>query len=147
MASGFYLKALVGPSYHNTHINKLCSCHAYYMRDSDSWHKIDYTVETEIWMKPLRKGNETGPCLHSCKLVRAFSNSRFQIQICFSLSTWTIFHHDVRFLNLTILMSPLRNNFPFISYMSLLISASRLTREKLNNFGKICSPITTGEKN
>ena len=26
---------------------KLCSCHAYYMRDADSWHKIDYTSRAE----------------------------------------------------------------------------------------------------
>jgi hypothetical protein len=30
------------------------------MRDADSWTKIDYTAEAKTWMKPLRKGNETG---------------------------------------------------------------------------------------
>ena len=30
------------------------------MRDADSWNKIDYSAEAETWMKPLRKGNETG---------------------------------------------------------------------------------------
>ncbi|PPQ70243.1 hypothetical protein CVT26_014490 [Gymnopilus dilepis] len=38
----------------------LNSCQAYYMRDADSWNKIDYSAEAETWMKPLRKGNETG---------------------------------------------------------------------------------------
>ncbi|KAF9558328.1 glycoside hydrolase/deacetylase [Agrocybe pediades] len=33
---------------------------AYYMRDEDSWTKIDYTKQAHEWMKPLRKGNETG---------------------------------------------------------------------------------------
>lgn len=36
------------------------SCQAYYMRDADSWTKIDYSARAETWMKPLRKGNETG---------------------------------------------------------------------------------------
>lgn len=30
------------------------------MRDSDTWHKINYTNEAASWMKPLIKGNETG---------------------------------------------------------------------------------------
>lgn len=30
------------------------------MRDADSWTKIDYKAEATTWMKPLRKGNETG---------------------------------------------------------------------------------------
>ncbi|TFK34011.1 glycoside hydrolase/deacetylase [Crucibulum laeve] len=33
---------------------------AYYMRDTDSWTKIDYTSSAAAWMKPLTKGNETG---------------------------------------------------------------------------------------
>uniref|UniRef100_A0A8H8CHA0 NodB homology domain-containing protein n=1 Tax=Psilocybe cubensis TaxID=181762 RepID=A0A8H8CHA0_PSICU len=33
---------------------------AYYMRDADSWTKIDYTANAATWMQPLKKGNETG---------------------------------------------------------------------------------------
>jgi len=33
---------------------------AYYMRDADSWTKIDYAAQAETWMKPLMKGNDTG---------------------------------------------------------------------------------------
>ncbi|KAF8202561.1 glycoside hydrolase/deacetylase [Pholiota molesta] len=33
---------------------------AYYMRDADSWTRIDYDAEAATWMKPLVRGNETG---------------------------------------------------------------------------------------
>ncbi|PPQ74027.1 hypothetical protein CVT24_012623 [Panaeolus cyanescens] len=33
---------------------------AYYMRDEDSWTKINYGAQAHEWMKPLRKGKETG---------------------------------------------------------------------------------------
>ncbi|KJA23625.1 hypothetical protein HYPSUDRAFT_39813 [Hypholoma sublateritium FD-334 SS-4] len=33
---------------------------AYYMRDADSWTKINYKAKAETWMKPLVRGNETG---------------------------------------------------------------------------------------
>ncbi|KAF8815442.1 carbohydrate esterase family 4 protein [Phlegmacium glaucopus] len=42
------------------HSSMAHDCQAYYMRDADSWHKIDYTAQAGTWMKPLRKGNETG---------------------------------------------------------------------------------------
>jgi hypothetical protein len=40
--------------------HKRRSCQAFYMRDSDTWHKIDYATDAAKWMKPLSKGNETG---------------------------------------------------------------------------------------
>lgn len=33
---------------------------AYYLRDEDTWHKINYEQKAETWMKPLTRGNETG---------------------------------------------------------------------------------------
>ncbi|KAF8909270.1 glycoside hydrolase/deacetylase [Gymnopilus junonius] len=42
------------------HSSMAHDCQAYYMRDADSWTKIDYSAKAETWMKPLRKGNETG---------------------------------------------------------------------------------------
>ncbi|KAF5392044.1 hypothetical protein D9757_003184 [Collybiopsis confluens] len=36
------------------------SCQAYYIRDEDYWTKIDYKLDARSWMKPLRKGKETG---------------------------------------------------------------------------------------
>jgi hypothetical protein len=33
---------------------------AYYMRDEDSWTKIDYAAPAHTWMSPLRRGRETG---------------------------------------------------------------------------------------
>lgn len=35
-------------------------CHMYWLRTGDSWTKIDYTQKAETWMKPLKKGRETG---------------------------------------------------------------------------------------
>ncbi|KAF9485572.1 carbohydrate esterase family 4 protein [Pholiota conissans] len=42
------------------HSSMAHDCQAYYMRDEDSWIKINYTAKAETWMKPLKKGNETG---------------------------------------------------------------------------------------
>jgi hypothetical protein len=35
-------------------------CQAYYLRTGDDWTKIDYSQKAETWMKPLKKGRETG---------------------------------------------------------------------------------------
>ncbi|KAG6876700.1 hypothetical protein C0993_000981 [Termitomyces sp. T159_Od127] len=35
-------------------------CQAYYFRDEDTWTKIDYSANAQSWMKPLKRGNETG---------------------------------------------------------------------------------------
>lgn len=35
-------------------------CHMYWLRTGDRWTKIDYTQKAETWMKPLKKGRETG---------------------------------------------------------------------------------------
>ena len=35
-------------------------CHMYWLRTGDSWTKIDYNQKAETWMKPLKKGRETG---------------------------------------------------------------------------------------
>ncbi|PAV17718.1 glycoside hydrolase deacetylase [Pyrrhoderma noxium] len=32
----------------------------YYLRNEDTWTKIDYNGKAESWMKPLQRGNETG---------------------------------------------------------------------------------------
>lgn len=32
----------------------------YYLRDEDTWTKIDYKAKAHTWMKPLQKGKETG---------------------------------------------------------------------------------------
>lgn len=34
--------------------------HAYFLRTSDEWTKIDYNKKTAEWMTPLVKGRETG---------------------------------------------------------------------------------------
>ncbi|EPT00887.1 hypothetical protein FOMPIDRAFT_137494 [Fomitopsis schrenkii] len=33
---------------------------AYYMRDEDTWTKINYTAQAATWMKPLQRGKPTG---------------------------------------------------------------------------------------
>ncbi|KIK65102.1 hypothetical protein GYMLUDRAFT_220361 [Collybiopsis luxurians FD-317 M1] len=35
-------------------------CKAYYMRDEDTWTKINYKAQAASWMKPLQRGKETG---------------------------------------------------------------------------------------
>ncbi|KNZ74996.1 hypothetical protein J132_05396 [Termitomyces sp. J132] len=35
-------------------------CQAYYLRDEDTWTKIDYSAGAKTWMKPLERGKETG---------------------------------------------------------------------------------------
>ncbi|RDB18577.1 Peptidoglycan deacetylase [Hypsizygus marmoreus] len=42
------------------HSNMAHDCQAYYLRDADAWTKIDYSADARTWMKPLKKGNETG---------------------------------------------------------------------------------------
>ncbi|KZS94147.1 glycoside hydrolase/deacetylase [Sistotremastrum niveocremeum HHB9708] len=42
------------------HSNMAHDCQAYYLRDQDTWHKIQYEKEASSWMKPLSKGNYTG---------------------------------------------------------------------------------------
>jgi hypothetical protein len=32
----------------------------YYLRDEDTWTKIDYQAQAHTWMKPLQRGKETG---------------------------------------------------------------------------------------
>lgn len=32
----------------------------YWLRDEDSWTKIDYKAKASTWMKPLVRGKETG---------------------------------------------------------------------------------------
>lgn len=39
---------------------EIFSSQPYYLRDQDSWTKIDYTAEASSWMKPLVKGKVTG---------------------------------------------------------------------------------------
>lgn len=36
------------------------SSQAYYLRDEDTWTKIDYKSQAHAWMKPLRRGKATG---------------------------------------------------------------------------------------
>ncbi|KAG6828500.1 hypothetical protein H0H92_007775 [Tricholoma furcatifolium] len=35
-------------------------CQAYYLRDADTWTKIDYSASAKSWMQPLKRGKETG---------------------------------------------------------------------------------------
>jgi len=42
------------------HSSMAHDCQAYYMRDTDTWTKIDYKAKATTWMKPLKKGKETG---------------------------------------------------------------------------------------
>jgi hypothetical protein len=42
------------------HSNMAHDSQAYYMRDEDSWTKIDYAAPAHTWMSPLRRGRETG---------------------------------------------------------------------------------------
>ena len=41
-------------------MNYVHSSQAYYLRDEDTWTKINYTAKAEAWMKPLNRGKETG---------------------------------------------------------------------------------------
>ncbi|KAI0053721.1 glycoside hydrolase/deacetylase [Auriscalpium vulgare] len=42
------------------HSNMAHDSQAYYLRDQDNWHKIDYAARAETWMKPLQRGKGTG---------------------------------------------------------------------------------------
>lgn len=42
------------------HSNMAHDCQPYWLRDQDTWTKIDYKKEAKDWMKPLVRGNETG---------------------------------------------------------------------------------------
>ncbi|PSR73309.1 hypothetical protein PHLCEN_2v10837 [Hermanssonia centrifuga] len=42
------------------HSNMAHDSQAYYLRDQDTWTKIDYAAKAEAWMKPLSRGKETG---------------------------------------------------------------------------------------
>lgn len=42
------------------HSNMCHDSQMYYLRDEDTWTKIDYKAKAHTWMKPLQKGKETG---------------------------------------------------------------------------------------
>ncbi|KAI5453040.1 hypothetical protein NCC49_006568 [Naganishia albida] len=42
------------------HSNMAHDCQPYWLRDQDTWTKIDYKASAKTWMKPLVRGNETG---------------------------------------------------------------------------------------
>ncbi|EJD08475.1 uncharacterized protein FOMMEDRAFT_151340 [Fomitiporia mediterranea MF3/22] len=42
------------------HSNMAHDSQAFYLRDADDWTPIDYSTRAETWMKPLKRGNETG---------------------------------------------------------------------------------------
>ncbi|CCL99551.1 uncharacterized protein FIBRA_01569 [Fibroporia radiculosa] len=42
------------------HSNMAHDSQAYYLRDQDTWTKIDYNAAAHTWMKPLQRGNITG---------------------------------------------------------------------------------------
>ncbi|KAF8184474.1 glycoside hydrolase/deacetylase [Pholiota molesta] len=58
------------------HSSMAHDCQAYYMRDEDSWTKINYAAKADSWMKPLRKGNETGlVCIPANWFIKSSPNS------------------------------------------------------------------------
>jgi hypothetical protein len=42
------------------HSNMAHDSQMYYLRDQDTWTKIDYSAPAHTWMKPLQRGKETG---------------------------------------------------------------------------------------
>lgn len=42
------------------HSNMSRDSQAHYLRDQDTWTKIDYKSKANAWMKPLKRGKETG---------------------------------------------------------------------------------------
>ena len=42
------------------HSSMAQDCQPFYVRDEDTWTKIDYTAEAKTWMKPLVRGKTTG---------------------------------------------------------------------------------------
>lgn len=42
------------------HSNMAHDCQAYYLRDEDTWLKINYSQKPDTWMRPLSRGNGTG---------------------------------------------------------------------------------------
>lgn len=42
------------------HSNMSRDSQAHYLRDQDTWTKIDYKAKARTWMKPLERGKETG---------------------------------------------------------------------------------------
>lgn len=40
--------------------SRVRSSQAHYLRDQDTWTKIDYKEKARTWMKPLVRGKETG---------------------------------------------------------------------------------------
>jgi len=57
-AEGTMLLLDKGIEYDHSHMAH--DSQAYYLRDQDTWTKIDYTANAEAWMKPLQRGNVTG---------------------------------------------------------------------------------------
>ncbi|KIJ58769.1 hypothetical protein HYDPIDRAFT_119236 [Hydnomerulius pinastri MD-312] len=41
------------------HSNMSRDCQAHFLRDGDTWTKIDYNAKAEAWMKPLKRGKDT----------------------------------------------------------------------------------------
>lgn len=54
MSKPAYSRAYGGP------LTRVFSSQAYYLRDEDTWTKINYTAQATTWMKPLQRGNPTG---------------------------------------------------------------------------------------
>lgn len=89
--------------------HKCRSCQAYYMRDTDSWRKINYSHHAADWMEPLVRGNDTGLvcipanwCVCHRYSIQILSNSLY-----FQVS-WRSSAHDVR---LTHTLYNFRSNF------------------------------------
>lgn len=84
----FARKVLVVDLVLNTHF----SSQAYYLRDQDTWIKIDYNAKAETWMKPLTRGKETGIVelpANWCVYILRFPTC----EICRLRSSWTVTFH------------------------------------------------------
>ncbi|TFY51681.1 hypothetical protein EVJ58_g10441 [Rhodofomes roseus] len=57
-AEGTMLLLDKGIEYDHSHMAH--DSQAYYLRDEDTWTRIDYSGKAETWMKPLQRGNITG---------------------------------------------------------------------------------------
>ncbi|KAH9833887.1 uncharacterized protein C8Q71DRAFT_712170 [Rhodofomes roseus] len=57
-AEGTMLLLDKGIEYDHSHMAH--DSQAYYLRDEDTWTRIDYSGKAETWMKPLQRGNVTG---------------------------------------------------------------------------------------
>lgn len=133
----------------------------YYLRDEDTWTKIDYQAQAHTWMKPLQRGKETGlveipanwfvncitgvlPSMHLTQLKRYLDDlppmmsapaTSVQVQPT-DINLGSLSRAQTRMVGCVITFEALLGCFVYVS--------DRLTLEMSSSFGKTLSLICIG---